>query len=274
MESNMNTTIKLLASAAITGLMVSAGHAAERPLPPRVNFVATPASQLHLGITADDVIRVMGEAAKDTDLTVGSAHMHKLEFTGAQVILSDGKVSPVTLDAFRMEQDSSPSFIRRAWPGFASSAVQRALAEPAAVIHHIFFGIEVDQWIYARAGGGGASVFLRADRVIAKSVSREVPADLFRVNLPTPRQAESEGLMPGPRVGMRESATSGSSTAYPDSALITSATENRPLPKSTRTEATRRSSPSRSSSANRLRKPRTDAWRHILPGPLTQKAWR
>ena len=40
--------------------------------------------------------------------------------------------------------------------------------------------------------------------MIARSVSRDVPADLFRVNLPTPPQAASEGSMREPRVGMTE----------------------------------------------------------------------
>jgi hypothetical protein len=246
MESNMNKTITLLASGAITGLMLTA---AEPPLPPRVNFVATPASQLHLGMTADDVIHVMGKAARDTDLTVGSAHMRKLEFTDAipsQVILSDGKVSRVTLDAFRMEKDSSPSFIRPAWPGSASSAVRRVLGEPAAVIHHTFFGIEVGQWIYARAGGGGASVFLRADRVITKSVGGEAPADLFRVNLPTPRQAESEGPMREPRVGMRERDI-WELHGVPSFRVDYVRNGEQASRKSTRPEATRPSSPSPSS---------------------------
>jgi hypothetical protein len=207
MESNMNRTFKMLASAAIAALLLTGGHAAEAPLPPRVNFVATPASQLHLGMTADDVIHIMGKAAGETDVTIGTIQIRKLEFTDVipgQVILRDGKVARVTLEAFRMEKYALPSFIRPAWPGLASSAVRRGLGEPAAVIHHTFFGIEVDQWIFSRSGASDVSVFFRADRVIAKSVGRDVPADLFRVNLPTPSQAESEGPMREPRVGMTE----------------------------------------------------------------------
>src|SRR6516164_3983342 len=120
MESNMNRTFNMLASAAISGLLLTGGHAAESPLPPHVNFVATPASQLHLGMNADDVTRIMGKAAKETEFAVDSAQIRKLEFAGGipgQVILRDGKVSRVTLDAFRMERDALPSFIRPAWPG-------------------------------------------------------------------------------------------------------------------------------------------------------------
>src|SRR5215475_4174637 len=135
----MNRTFKMLASAAIIiCLSLTAAHAAEVPLAPPVSFVRTPASQLHLGMTADDVIGVMGQAASETDVTIGATQIRKLEFTDAipaQVILSDGKVTRVTLDVCGMEKDTLPSFIRQAWPGLASSAVRRALGEPAAVFH-------------------------------------------------------------------------------------------------------------------------------------------
>jgi cation diffusion facilitator CzcD-associated flavoprotein CzcO len=196
--------VTALASAAIISLALTASHAAEAPLPPRVNFIPTPAGQLYLGMTADDAIRVMGQAARETDVTIGATKTRQLEFIDAipgQVILSDGKVSRVTLDAFRMEKDPLPSSIRQAWPGLASSAVRRALGEPAAVFHHSFFGIGVDQWIYASAGDD-VSVFFRDDRVIAKAVGRHVPGDLFQVSLPSPPQAESEDPMREPRVGM------------------------------------------------------------------------
>ena len=201
----MNRTFAMLASAAIIGLTLGAGHAAEAPLPPRVNFVATPASQLHPGMTADDAIRVMGKAAKETDFTIGPIQIRKIEFADAipgRVILSDGKLSRVTLDPFRMEKDALPSFIRPAWPGFASSVVRRAVGEPVIVLHHSFGGIDVDQWIYSRAGQADASVFFRADRVIARLAGRDVPVDLFRVDLPSPPLAESEGPITTPRLGM------------------------------------------------------------------------
>ena len=204
----MTRTFATFASTAIVGFALTTGDAAEVPLPPQVNFVATAANQLQLGMTGDDVIRVMGKAAKETDFADGSTQMRKLEFMDAipgQVVLSDGKVSRVTLDAFRMEKDGLPLFIRQARPGFASSVVRRALGQPSAVLHHKFFDIEVDQWVYARAGAGEASVFFRADRVIARAAGRNVPADLFRVELPSPPDPAGEGPPVAPRTGMTES---------------------------------------------------------------------
>jgi hypothetical protein len=58
---------------------------------------------------------------------------------------SPGKLARVTLDAFRTEKDALPSFVRPARPGLASSAVRRGLGEPATVVHHTFFGIEVSR---------------------------------------------------------------------------------------------------------------------------------
>ena len=46
MELNMTKTFKLLASTAILGLSFATAHATEAPLPPRVSFVAAPASEL------------------------------------------------------------------------------------------------------------------------------------------------------------------------------------------------------------------------------------
>src|SRR5262249_59430182 len=103
-RSTMHRTFKLLAPTAIIGLWLTVGQAAAAPLPPRVNFVATPASQLHLGMTADEVIRVMGKSARQTDFAIGTTQIRKFELADAfrgQVILRDGKVTRVTLDVFR-----------------------------------------------------------------------------------------------------------------------------------------------------------------------------
>lgn len=202
---NMSRTFKMLASAAIISLSLTAGSAAEVPLSPHVSFVTTPASQLHLGMTADDVIGVMGQPETETDVTIGLTKIRQLEFTNAipgLVILKDGRVSHVRLDPFRTEKSALPSFVRQAWPGLTSSAVRRALGEPSVALHHKFFGIEVDQWVFARAGDIEVSVFLRADRVIAKASGRDVPADLFRIDLPSLPDTESEGSMLKPRLGM------------------------------------------------------------------------
>ena len=203
----MTRTFATVASAAIIGLSLTAGHAAEAPLPPQVNFVATPANRLRLGMTGDEVVHVMGKAAKETDFAVGSTRIRKLEFTDAipgQVVLSDGKLSHVTLDPFRMQEAALPSFVRRVRPGFASSVVRRALGEPTVRVRHTFFGIELDQWVFTRPGEVDVSVFFRADRVIARAVGREIPSGLFRVELPSPPDAKGEEALLAARVGMLE----------------------------------------------------------------------
>jgi len=205
MELNMNKTFLMLALAAILGLSLTTGRTAEMPRPPQVSFVATPASQLQLGMTTDDVIRVLGNAARETDTAIETVQIRKLEFVApipGQVILSDGKVSRVTLDPFRMDKAALPSFIRRAWPGLVSSSVRRALGEPSVVRHHTFFGIEIAQWIYAHVGESEASVFFRDDRVIGRASGRDVPEDLFEICLPSAPPAQSEAPISAPRIGM------------------------------------------------------------------------
>jgi hypothetical protein len=71
---------------------------------------------------------------------------------------------------------------------------------PTEIRHYNLFGINVDQWIFVRDGQADLSVFLRSGRVIARGSGREVPGDLFRVELPSPPKGEGPTL--APRLGM------------------------------------------------------------------------
>jgi putative flavoprotein involved in K+ transport len=118
-----------VAAFALSSLSAQGTEAVNQPAPPHIGFLATPASELYLGMPAQEATRVLGEAAKETDFVADGTALRKLEFSGSipgRVILSDGKVSRVTLDAF-VEEDALPSFIRKAWPGLAASAVRRVL---------------------------------------------------------------------------------------------------------------------------------------------------
>ena len=198
-------------SAAAFALSISCASGSEPinpPAAPHVAFLATPASGLYPGMTAQEVTRVMGEAAKETRFVADGIESLRLEFSGAiptEVTLSDGKVASVTIDVFRTNKGDLPAFSHKAWPGIASSAVRRMLGEPAEVLHHTFYGIDVDQWVYSHAGEACVSVYFRADRVIAKAIGRDVPANLLQVDLPLPPKAESEGPLPTARVGMTAS---------------------------------------------------------------------
>jgi putative flavoprotein involved in K+ transport len=201
------TMARVAISAAAFTLSLPSAQGAETvkvPAPPHVSIFATPASQLYLGMPAQEVTRILGDTAKETNFVADETAVRKFEFSGSipgQVILSDGKVSRVTLDAF-VEEDALPSFLRKAWPGLAASAVRRLLGEPTDELHHGFFGINVDQWVFWRAGEADVSVFFRDGRVMARTVGKEVPTNLFRVALPSPPAAKTEGPMPTPRLGM------------------------------------------------------------------------
>jgi putative flavoprotein involved in K+ transport len=191
------------AAAAVVGLSITASHASHITSPPTLEHVATSARQLDLGMTGQQVLRIMGEPAKTTAFSMDSAEQCKLEFAGAvptEIILTDGKMSSVKLDVFRPDKTNLPAFGRVAWPGLAESAVRHLLREPIEIRHHNLFGIDVDQWVFARSGQADLSVFFRAGRVIARAMGREVPDDLFRVALPSPPKAE--GRMLAPRLGM------------------------------------------------------------------------
>ena len=189
--------------AAALSLSIAASHASDITSPPTVDHVGTPARQLELGMTAEQVLRIMGEPAKRTTFSLDGVEHCELEFDGAvptEIILADGKMSSIKLDVFHPDKTDLPAFGRAAWPGLAESEVRRVLGEPLEIRHHNLFGIDVDQWVFVRAGQGDLSVFLRAGRVIARATGREVPDDLFRVELPSPPKAE--GPMLAPRLGM------------------------------------------------------------------------
>jgi putative flavoprotein involved in K+ transport len=200
---------RVATSVAAIALAVPSARGAETvnaPAPPHTGILATPASELYLGMREQDARRVLGEAAEEADFATGT-ETRKLEFWGAipgEVVFSDGKVSRVTL-AVGIEEDALPSFLSKAWPGLAESAVRRVLGEPTDVLHHTFFGINVDQWVFARAGEADVSVFFRDGRVVARAVGRDVPQHLFRVDLPSPPEPESDGPLPSPRLGMMAS---------------------------------------------------------------------
>jgi putative flavoprotein involved in K+ transport len=173
---------------------------------PHVALVSTPASGLYPGMTAQEVTRVMGEAAKEKRVVADGSESLRLEFSEkipTEVTLSDGKLANVTVDVFRTDKGDLPAFSQKAWPGMASSAARRMLGEPAEVLHHTFDGIDVDQWVYSHAGEACVSLYFRADRVIARAIGRDVPADLLQVDLPLPPKARSKGP-PTARVGMTE----------------------------------------------------------------------
>jgi putative flavoprotein involved in K+ transport len=102
------TMARVAVSAAAFVLWLTSAQAAEIinvPLPPHVGFLATPASRLYLGMPAGDALRALGEPAKDRNSATGGTKTRKLELSGSipgRVVLSDGKVSCVTLDPFGM----------------------------------------------------------------------------------------------------------------------------------------------------------------------------
>lgn len=202
----MKRTFATIAAAAAVGLSIASSQASDVTSPPTVDHVPTPARQLDLGMTAGEALRIMGEPTKTTAFSMDGKEQCELEFAGGvptKIILADGKISSVRLDVFRPDKTDLPAFGRAAWPGLAESAVRQVLGVPSEIHHYNLFGIKVDQWVFVRDGQVHLSVFFRARRVIARAVGREVPGDLFRVELPLPPEAEGGKLVP--RLGMTTS---------------------------------------------------------------------
>jgi hypothetical protein len=202
LEIKMKGVFATVAAAAVS-LSIAASHASDITSPPTVDHVVTPARQLELGMTAQQVLGIMGEPAKIAAFNMDGAEQCKLGFAGAvptEIVLADGKMSSVKLDVFRPDKSDLPAFSRAAWNGLAESAVRRVLGEPTEIHHHNLFGVSLDQWVFVHAGQADFSVFLRAGRVVARAIGREVPNDLFRVELPSPPKAE--GRMLASHLGM------------------------------------------------------------------------
>ena len=202
----MKRTFATIAAAAAVGLSIASSHASDITSPPSVDHIATPARQLDLGMTVGEALRIMGEPTKTTVFSMDGREQCELEFAGVvptKIILADGKISSIRLDVFRPDKTGLPPFGRAAWPGLAESAVRQVLGVPSEIHNLNLFGINVDQWVFVREGQADLSVFFRAGRVIARAVGREVPGDLFRVELPLPPKAEGGKL--APRLGMTTS---------------------------------------------------------------------
>jgi hypothetical protein len=178
-------------------------------LTPHVDVVPVAASRLRLGMAAAEVTRIMGEAAKETNYLANGMEMRRLTFSAgpiaSKVTLARGKVSAVVLDVFRTDNDDLPAFVGRAWPGMHSTAVRRALGDPAEIRQHLFFGIKLGQWVFRRRGQPDVSVFFVDDRVVARALGTSIPSDIFRVALPLPPDPTSEEPLQTPQAGMSES---------------------------------------------------------------------
>jgi hypothetical protein len=185
--------------------LVPAAGQIDTPRPPNVDITTIPAAQLHLGMTEQDVTRIMGQPAKVTDYVAFGVDKRRLEYQGqipGTVTLSAGKTTGIALDIFRIEKGDLPSFCRKAWPGMSSAAVRQALGEPGEINHHGFHGTKLDQWVYDRPGQGQVSLFFADDRMIAKAVGRGVPQDIFEVHLPARPEPTSTTAPTGPSIGM------------------------------------------------------------------------
>jgi hypothetical protein len=208
MEHKMQWKLSFIAIVAVLfdmSMSLAAAGQIDTPRPPQVDIATIPAGQLRLGMTEQDVMRIMGEPAKVTDYVAGGIDKRRLDYKGSipgKVTISAGKITSVALDVFGIEKGDLPSFSRKAWSGMASVAVRQVLGEPSDICHHGFFSIKLDQWVYDRPGQGEVSLFFADDRVVAKAAGRRVPQDIFEVRLPARPEPTDTTAPAGPSIGM------------------------------------------------------------------------
>jgi hypothetical protein len=158
------------------------------PLLPHVEFRSVHARGLRLGMTAADVVRIMGEPARTRTSVNGDVQM--LEFPAepipTQVVLTGSKLSSVSLNVARIDSMRLPEFTQPALIGMSSLGVRNMLGAPTDTRHYGFFGIKLDQLIFERPDEPVVSIFFVADRVVKRTLGSAVPADIFVVVLPAP----------------------------------------------------------------------------------------
>ena len=174
------------------------------PLPPHADFRPVRSSQLHLGMSAADVVHVMGDAQEST--TFPDTDIRELTFTAetipTKVVLTRDKVSSISLNVARLDEARLPAFARTALLGMSSMGVRDMLGDPCDIRHYEYYEVTLDQWIFECGDDPTISVFFVEDRVVTKTLGSAVPADIFRVVLPAPlglaaRSTAEDGAVPG-----------------------------------------------------------------------------
>jgi hypothetical protein len=158
------------------------------PLPPHVEFRSVHAAELRLGMTAADVVRIMGDAAETGTSLNGEVRMldFRAEPIPTQVVIAQSKVSSISLNIARVDSLPLPAFAQPALVGMSSAGVRSLLGVPTDIRHYEFFGIRLEQLIFEHPNEAIISTFFVGDRVIKKTHGSAVPEDIFVVLLPAP----------------------------------------------------------------------------------------
>src|SRR5215469_1619817 len=167
-------------------------------LPPRVDHVPTVATLLHWGISAVDVVQVMGapeqvDTVKHEDSTTQILR-YPAKPIATTVTLVDGKLSGVALDVARFDQPGLPAFIGPVFFGLNRAVVLQLVGAPAEDLSHEEYGMVLEQMIFARSATPDASVFFINGWAVRKEIGRDIPRDIFALPLPTPPRTKEEAI--------------------------------------------------------------------------------
>ncbi|MBV9563786.1 MAG: hypothetical protein JOY90_25575 [Bradyrhizobium sp.] len=157
-------------------------------LPPRVESIATRATQLYLGMSEDEVARAMGEPTTVVTSESAGVELRVLKYAPERlpikVTLSDGKISAVAFDIAEIDNPALPGYGRPVWSGMHRTAVLRIMGAPSEDRLRDSFGMKLEHMIFERPGLPDLSIFLVDDRVVTKQAGRALPPDIFRLSLP------------------------------------------------------------------------------------------
>ena len=224
MRSSMPYNIENLAAAALIAIVTLAGvpplSVSAQPtgqagtsqsdfLPPRVERIATRATQLYMGMPEDEVARTMGAPRAVVASESAGVEVRVLRYAPepipVKVTLSNGKVSAVALDIVAIDNPSLPAYGRPVWSGMHRTAVLRIMGTPAEDRLGDSFGMKLEHMIFERPGLPDLSVVLIDERVVTKHAGRALPPDIFSLSLPLPPSEAADSDRTGHRqmrVGM------------------------------------------------------------------------
>ena len=180
------SALLLILSLAAAGMAEAAMYSGEVTSAPHLEFQRVRASELRLGMEADEVLYIMGERAPRTTFSEGDVQVFSFpaEPLPTKVVLKRNKVTSVSLDITRLDDARLPEFTRQALVGMSILRVRDLLGAPAELRHYELFQTKLDQLVFVRPNEPVISIFFVDDRVITKALGTSIPADIFGVVVP------------------------------------------------------------------------------------------
>ena len=167
-------------------------------LPSRADHLASSATHLHWGMSAADVVRIMGKPKQVDTVEEQGGTVQVFRYRSnpipTTVSLVDDALTGVALDVARFEAPGLPEFARPVVLGLKRAVVPSLLGAPAEDRHWEQYGKTLEQMIFKRLAMPEVSVFFIDGWAVKKQAGRLVPADIFSLALPAVPAATEEAI--------------------------------------------------------------------------------